>query len=64
MHNWDYPKNEDLLKNEIWYLERMLNFGLGGEKIKRDTLLRNIDKIKIPKNTRVFLELLLWDKPF
>lgn len=64
MHNWDYPKTKDLLKNEVWYLERMLNFGLGGEKIRQSTLLRNFNKIKIPKDTRAFLELLLWDKQF
>ena len=64
MHNWDYPTTKDLLKNEVWHLERILNFGLGKEKIKRSMLERNFNKIKIPKDTRAFLELLLWDRQF
>lgn len=64
MHNWDYPKTEDLIKNKVWYLERLLTFGLNGEKIDKELLEKNFEKIKIPEDTRAFLELLLWNKPF
>lgn len=64
MHNWDYPNNIDAQKNEVWYFERMLTYGLGGEKIDRAMLERNFDKLKIPETTRAFFELLLWNKPF
>lgn len=64
MHNWDYPKNIDAQKNEVWYLERLLTYGLGGEKIDRKMLERNFDTIRIPDATRAFFELLLWNKPF
>ena len=64
MHNWDYPKTKNLKDNEAWYLERLLIYGLNKEKINRAMLERNFNKIKIPDNTRAFLELLLWNKPF
>lgn len=64
MHNWDYPNTEELKQDEVWYLQRLLTYGLGGEKIDRKMLLRNFDAIKIPEDTRVFFELLLWNKPF
>lgn len=64
MHNWDYPKTKKLKNNEVWYLERLLIYGLNKEKIDRGMLERNFNKIKIPDNTRAFLELLLWNKPF
>ena len=64
MHNWDYPDNENLKQDEVWYLERLLTHGITDEKIDRAMLERNFDKIKIPENARTFFELLLWDKPF
>ena len=64
MHNWDYPINQDLKQNEVWYLERLLTHGITNEKIDRAMLERNFDQLKIPETTRAFFELLLWDKPF
>lgn len=64
MHNWDYPKNHYLKQDEVWYLERLLTHGITDEKIDRAMLERNFDVIKIPENTRIFFELLLWNKPF
>lgn len=64
MYNWDYPKTKNLKQNEKWYLERLLTFGLNGEKIEKDVLEKNFAKINIPKNTKAFLELLLWNKQF
>ena len=54
MHNWDYPKTKNLKNNEVWYLERLLTYGLNKEKINREMLERNFNKIKIPDNTRTF----------
>ena len=64
MHNWDYPRDEAMIHNEIWYLERLLTHGITNEKIDRAMLERNFDAIKIPEHTRAFFELLLWNKPF
>lgn len=65
MHNWDYKNNAKQLKtNETWYLERLLTYGLGGEKIDRAMLERNFGMLKIPEHTKTFFELLLWNKPF
>ena len=64
MHNWDYPKDQNLKQDEVWYLERILTHGITNEKIDCSMLERNFDKVKIPPNTRVFFELLLWGKPF
>lgn len=64
MHNWDYIKTEDLQNNPVWYLNRLLTYGLNGQKISQAVLKDNWEKIKIPETTRMFLELLLWDKPF
>ncbi len=64
MHNWDYPKTERLKENKKWYLERALTYGLDGEKLNRKLVEKHLKNIKIPDDTRAFLELLLWDKPF
>jgi len=64
---WDYNKKEykkQMDKDPIWRLERLINFGIGGEKIERKVLEKYIHKIKIPENRRAFLELLLWNKKF
>lgn len=64
MHNWDYPKTDKLKGNEKWYLERALTYGLAGEKLKRGIVKKYLKNLKIPEDTRAFLELLLWRKPF
>lgn len=64
---WDYNKKEykkQMDKDPIWRLERLINFGIGEEKIDRKVLEKYIHKIKIPENRRAFLELLLWNKKF
>lgn len=63
MHNWDYPKNNPPQDN-VWRLERLLTYGLNGEKLNEKELKTYLPKLKIPDNTRAFLELLLWEKPF
>jgi len=66
MHNWDYPKTKEqaLRADKIWYLERLLTYGLGGEKIDRHILEENFTRLHIPEHTKAFLELILWNKAF
>jgi len=64
---WDYTKTEyekQAAADPIWKLERLINYGLGEEKIDRELLKRFLSKLRIPENRRDFLELLLWNKPF
>jgi len=64
---WDYDKKEykkQIDKDPIWRLERLINFGIGEEKIERKLLEKYIHQLKIPENRRAFLELLLWNKKF
>lgn len=68
MLTWDQYNLDGLdLTDEnqaVWYLERMIKYGLGEAKIERDLLERFFQKLQIPENTRAFFELLLWNKPF
>lgn len=64
---WDYKKNDykKQAKNDpVWHLERLINYGLGEEKIDKKLLKKHFKKLKIPENRRRFLELLLWKKKF
>lgn len=66
MRNWDYKNLKDLDltdKNQaIWYLERLINYGLGEQKLKQELLEKYLPELNIPDNTRRFLELILWPK--
>lgn len=67
MHNWStdtkklakYPE-----KYKIWKLEQLINYGLDGEKLDKEEVKRAWPKIqeRIDKNTKVYLEYLLWGK--
>lgn len=64
---WDYDEKEYQKQAEadpVWYLERLINYGLNGRKIKREMLEKYLPQLKIPADRRAFLELLLWNKPF
>lgn len=64
---WDYAKTEyrkQAAQDERWRLERLINYGLGGEKLDREALKKYLPQLIIPANKRAFLELLLWNKPF
>ncbi|MDO8512315.1 MAG: hypothetical protein Q7S57_03510 [bacterium] len=64
---WDYDKNEyekQATADPVWHLERLINYGLNGEKINRELLKKHLPELKIPQNRRDFLELLLWNKKF
>ncbi len=64
---WDYT-NEAYQKqaaaDQVWRLERMINYGAPDGKIDRKLLERYLPQLRIPDNRRAFLELLLWNKPF
>lgn len=67
MYNWstDTKKlSKDPEKYKLWKLEQLINYGLDGEKLDREEVKRAWPKIKerIDKNTRVYLEYLLWGK--
>jgi len=64
---WDYNKTEyekQAAANPKWRLERLLLYGMGGEKLDKKLLEKYLAELKIPDNTRAFLELLLWGKQF
>jgi len=64
---WDYQKIEydkQAKADPQWHLERLINYGLGKEKLDRKLLEKFLPVLKIPDNRRAFLELLLWNKPF
>ena len=64
---WDYDDEEYKKQAQAdpgWKLERLINYGLNGEKLNRKELEQYLPQLKIPDNRRAFLELLLWNKPF
>lgn len=68
MHNWSV--DEEKMKQspeayEIWRLEQLVNFGLDGEKLKKDLLKKHWSKIFIEDPyRRALLEMILWGKKF
>ena len=64
---WDYDENEykkQAQANPVWHLERLINYGLGKEKLNKELLKKHLYKLKIPEERKAFLELLLWNKKF
>ncbi len=64
---WDYDTTEyqkQAKADKIWHLEKLINYGLGDEKLKRDVLEKHLKDLNIPEERRAFLELLLWNKKF
>ena len=63
MLNWDYdiPKNWQPKTDTEWewYLTRVINYGLHGERLKPEFLIKYLDKLKIEPKTKEFLRLLL-----
>jgi len=60
---WDYDKAEydkQAAADPVWHLERRILFGLGGERLDRDTVKRHLNELKIPRERRMLLELLLY----
>lgn len=64
---WDYDTTEYQKQAQAdpkWHLERLINYGLGDEKLDKKMLEKYINELRIPDEKRAFLELLLWDKKF
>lgn len=64
---WDYKETEhqkQAAADPVWHLERLINYGLGEEKLDRKLLEKHFAELNIPKDRRGFLELLLWNKKF
>jgi hypothetical protein len=62
---WDYNPAEyekQAVADPCWRLERLIRYGIGREKIKREALEKYIHELNIPEDRRAFLELLLSDK--
>lgn len=59
MHNWDYKIDDKKTIPTLWKLERLINYGLGDQKIEMDELKDNWDKINIDPQKREFLKLFL-----
>jgi len=66
MYNWSVDekkfKREDPEGYKIWKLERMINWGLGDEKISERLLRKHWKKLYLDPETKKFLEFLLWPK--
>lgn len=61
MHIWDYDigtlkKTEEA---ERWALERAILYGLNGQRIPRNLLMKHLPHLRIPEDRRTFLMLLL-----
>ncbi|MBU4331576.1 hypothetical protein KKD20_00420 [Patescibacteria group bacterium] len=65
MYNWDYNLKNVNKKDPVyikWKLERLINYGLNGEKIKKIELKKYWNQIKIDPDKRTFLKTILWPK--
>ncbi len=61
MHIWDYDR-QTLTDDEVgqrWKLERMILYGLGGEKLDATLLRKYLPYLNIPEDRRYFLTLIL-----
>ena len=67
MHNWSVDTKElekDPEAYVIWRLEQMINFGIAGERISADSLIRYWDRLVLDPHKKRFLGFLLWGKEF
>jgi hypothetical protein len=66
MYNWSVDekkfKKEDPEGYQIWKLEQMINWGLGGEKLNERLLRKHWKKLFIDNITKNYLRFLLWQK--
>ncbi|MFH0791946.1 MAG: hypothetical protein V1905_01900 [bacterium] len=65
MYNWSVDtsrlkRNKDAWNK--WKLEQMINFGLAGEKLSRQLLIKYWDKLELDPQKKEFLRFLLWKK--
>lgn len=61
MHTWDYDQRTltDDEAGQRWKLERMILYGLGGEKLDEALLRKHLPFLNIPEDRRYFLTLIL-----
>lgn len=61
---WDYDEKElqKTEKGRIFILERMINYGTGGAKIKLSDVKKYWDKLHLFQLQKRLFELLLWGK--
>lgn len=67
MYNWNtnisnWDKKSDTF--QIWKLEQLVNFGLNGEKINREALVKYWSKLTLDPQRKKFFELILWPNQF
>lgn len=65
MYNWSVDTKElkkDRKKFAIWRLEQMVNFGLNGKKINREELKKYWRFLKLDRNRKKYLKMILWPK--
>lgn len=64
MYNWSTDekklKDKDPEGYKIWRLEQLINYGLGGERIKENELKEHLNELDMDQPTRKYLEFLLW----
>jgi len=64
-YNWSINEKElkkDKEKYTIWKLGQMVNFGLRGKKIKKETLKKHWNDIEIDPHKRRFLKSIVYGK--
>ena len=66
MYNWSVDekrfKKEDPEGYEIWRLEQMINWGLGGEKLNALLVRKYWKRLFMDQVTRNYLRFLLWPR--
>ena len=63
---WDYTQGEEekqAKKDPVWYLERLINYGLKGKKLDVKLIKKYLPQLNIEDDAKAFLELLVWNKP-
>lgn len=62
MHLWDYDKKtiDRGTLGRRFILERMINFGLNGKKLKKEEVKKHFKYLKLDPDKKEFLKLLLW----
>lgn len=63
MYNWNIDTKllmKDRKQYAVWRLEQLVNFGLAGEKLKREQLRRYWKELYLDPGKKKYLKLLLW----
>lgn len=64
MHLWDYDKKQlrNTTKGIRFQLERMINFGTAGKRMKKTLLKKHFPFLRIDPKKKEFLKFLLWNQ--